>query len=109
MTINVLPLMGMPGSLSMFVLFVVLGLLSKRLGSVTKSPPYFIGFFASALLMATSILLQILDARSDISIIDTPDHDTAMMLIHAGLPALALTIALPVAWRYWSWLLAERS
>jgi hypothetical protein len=36
-------------------------------------------------------------------------NETGWVLLYNGLPALAVTLGLFVAWRYWSWLLAERN
>ncbi|MBZ0294728.1 MAG: hypothetical protein K8L99_19350, partial [Anaerolineae bacterium] len=61
MAIDVLPLFGLLGSVALFVMLVVMGLLSKRLGSVTRTPPYYVWFFVAAALIGISALLQMLD------------------------------------------------
>ena len=109
MKINVLLLMSMIGSLSIFVLLIVMGLLSKRLGSVTRTAPFYFGFFVAALLFGIHLLLQIASPSQDITLPVEADIELAYFLSYVGLPALALTIAVLAAWRYWSWLLAERS
>ena len=108
MFINVSPLMGMIGTLSILVMLVVLALLSKRLGSVTRAAPYYVGFYIAAALVGISLLLQILCVRGDVKGLTPTNQELLMLVIFAVLPALALTIAVVVAWRYWSWLLAER-
>lgn len=85
---------------------VVLGLLSRRLGQVTRAPRYYLGFFVAALLIGLSILFRLVYLFQ--SIVPTAD-DSLAVLFYVGLPALALTFSLIIAWRYWSWLLAERS
>lgn len=108
-TINLLPLLSFLGTLALFVMLVVLGLLSKRLGGVTRTAPYYIGFFIAAGLVGISAVLQILDMGAHIQIASALEREIFRLVIYSGLPALAFTIGVIVAWRYWSWLLAERN
>lgn len=94
------------GLLSIAVALVVLGLLSKRLGKVTRAPGYYRVFFAAAGLILVSLFVRFMDALN--AHVPHADDPTAVIL-YLGLPAFALTISLIIAWRYWSWLLAERS
>jgi predicted tellurium resistance membrane protein TerC len=89
----------------MVVVLIVMALLSKRLGSVTRTRPYYLGFYLAAVLIGVSILARLLDATPPTAHFDT----FAPVLIVVGLPALGITIGVIVAWRYWSWLFAERS
>ena len=100
---SVTTLLGLLGPLSLVVLLVVVGLLSKRLGEQTHAKPYYLGFYVAALLVLISAAVRILD-----SILDVPADDIRWIIVEDGLPALALTIGIMIAWRYWSWLLAER-
>ena len=102
MTLDWLRLLGLIGPLGIFVMLVVLGLLSKRLGSVTRTRPYYIGFYVSAVLIGISILARLMDANP------TAGGLTAV-IFYVGVPGLAVIIGVIVAWRYWSWLFAERS
>jgi hypothetical protein len=81
------------GPIAISVTFVVMGLLSRRLGRVTRTRPYYAGFFLAALLVGLGLLARILDQAP----------------VYTGLLALGVTTAAFVAWRYWSWLLSERS
>jgi hypothetical protein len=93
------------GVFSIAVALVVLGLLSKRLGQVTRAPRYYRGFFVAALLLIVSLLFRLLNlVQSHIPAADDP----VSVIFYIGVPAFALTISLMIAWRYWSWLLAER-
>ena len=94
------------GLLSIAVALVVLGLLSRRLGQVTRAPRYYLGFWLSAALLLVSLGYRLLNLFQ--SHIPLPD-DAGAVILYIGLPAFALTISLIIAWRYWSWLLAERS
>lgn len=78
----------------------VLGMLSYRLGRVTKATNYYRGFFISAALVMVGIVARL--------ICQTETDDAAWVLLFNGAPALGVTIGLIVAWHYWSWLLAER-
>jgi NADH:ubiquinone oxidoreductase subunit 6 (subunit J) len=96
-------LLGVVGPFSIFVVLIVLALLSKRLGSVTRTRPYYLGFYLAAALIAISILARLMDEAP------VGEGGVTSVLIYVGLPALSVTIGVVVAWRYWSWLFAERS
>ncbi len=95
--------LGLLGPLSLVILLLVVGLLSKRLGEQTHAKPYYLGFYVAALLVLISAAARILD-----NALDVPADDLRWIIVEDGLPALALTIGILIAWRYWSWLLAER-
>ncbi len=99
-------LIALMGLLSVAVALVVLGLLSKRLGKVTRAPGYYRVFFVAAGLLLVSLGVRLVDIVN--AHVPHADDPTAVIL-YLGLPAFALTISLIIAWRYWSWLLAERS
>ena len=99
-------LFALVGTFSIAVALVILGLLSRRLGQVTRAPRYYRGFFVAAVLLVASLLFRLLNVVQ----LHTPSADDGVAVIfYIGLPAFALTISLMIAWRYWSWLLAERS
>ena len=100
--------LGLIGPLSICVMFVVLGLLSRRLGRVNRTAPYYIGFFVAALLVALSLAVHLAGLGLDAEQAARLAQDSTLVLIDTGLTALGVTIAAFVAWRYWSWLLAER-
>jgi hypothetical protein len=102
-------LFGLIGPISIALALLVMGLLSKRLGSVTRAPRYYYGFYVATLLMGVSILARMLNAGRGPEFVSELNGETAWVLLYNGLPALAITLGLFVAWRYWSWLLAERN
>ncbi len=102
MTLDWMRLLGMIGPAGIFVVLIVMGLLSKRMGSVTRTRPYYLGFYVAAALIGISILARLMDANPAAG-------GLTAILFYVGLPALSVTIAVIVAWRYWSWLFAERS
>jgi hypothetical protein len=101
-------LFGVIGYVSIAVALVVLGLLSKRLGSVVRMPRYYLGFYLAALLMAISILARLLNIGHGDVLAARLSENPVAVLLYVGLPAIAITLGVIVAWRYWSWLLAER-
>ncbi len=99
-----LGLLGLLGLFSVACALIVLGLLSRRLSKQTHAKRHYYAFFAAAVLVALSIAAQFLDLLYHFP------HDSAALwlLLDDGLPAIAVTIGVIFAWRYWSWLLAER-
>ena len=102
-------LFGLIGPISIGLALLVIGLLSKRLGNVTRAPRYYLGFYVATLLMGISILARLLNIGRGPEFVRELNSETGWVLLYNGLPALALTLGLFVAWRYWSWLLAERN
>ncbi|MBL8165449.1 MAG: hypothetical protein JNJ61_25935 [Anaerolineae bacterium] len=90
------------------VALLVLGLLSQRLGSVTRAPRYYIGFYLGTLLVGVSVLARLLNIGRGTLAAQELVRDPLWVTLYIGLPAFALTIGVFIAWRYWSWLLAER-
>lgn len=105
---QIMSLFGLLGTLGILVVLVVMGLLSRRLGLATRARPYYLGFFAAAGLNGISLIAHLINLISGaIGAGGLPD-DAGWVLVINGLPALAVTLGLYSAWRYWSWLLAER-
>jgi hypothetical protein len=102
-------LFGLLGLSSIGVALLVMGLLSKRLGSVTRAPRAYFGFYAAGILVAISLLARLLNVGRGVDVAADLNRDFGWVILYNGLPALAVTIGLFVAWRYWSWLLAERN
>lgn len=102
-------LLGLLGPLSICITFVLLGLLSRRLGRVTRTRPFYIGFYIAALLVASSALARALHLGMNTELVARLQAEELLVLAYSGLMALGVTIAAFVAWRYWSWLLSERS
>lgn len=95
------------GMASIAGVMLILALLSKRLGSVTRTPRYYIGLYVSSVLLIMSTLMRLWNMVQGVSVVDL-SHDPTWVVVYIGLPAVGFTIAVIVAWRYWSWLLAER-
>jgi hypothetical protein len=88
------------------MLLGIMGLLSRRLGRVTRADDYYIGFFVGAGLILVSVVIRVVHG------LGAPPQNLTdsvlWVLLYHGAPALGLTIGVVTAWRYWSWLLAER-
>lgn len=91
----------------MVVMLVVLALISRRLGRVTRAAPHYIAFLVAAVFVAAGLTARALDAAYGADPVAVHGNSGALLL-YAVLPALGLTLAVVAAWRYWSWLLAER-
>jgi hypothetical protein len=95
------------GTISIFVVLILMGLLSKRLGIVTRTRPYYRGFYVAALLMGISILVRMMNRQTEVNA--QARQDVTTILFYGVFPALSLTLGVIIAWRYWSWLFAERN
>jgi len=100
-------LLGLLGVGSIAFALVLLGRLSQRLGQVTNAAPYHTGFYVGAFLVSVggaARLWHLFDSGHTADL-----HETMLwVLLYNGAPALGVTIGVIFAWRYWSWLLAER-
>lgn len=96
--------LGWMGHAAVALSLAWLALLSRRLGRVTRARPYYIGLLVAAGCVGGSAVVRLVN---DVRGVDT-GHWVGWALIYNGLPALGLTIAVYFAWRYWSWLFAER-
>ena len=101
--------LGAVGPLSLCVLFVILGLMSRRLGRVTRTGPYYAGFFGAALLVGVSLIVRLVNMCLGLEQAASFWPPGELVAIYTGLPAIGITVAAFVTWRYWSWLLAERN
>lgn len=108
MTVDWSGMFGALGPLAICVMFVVLALLSRRLGRVTRVRPMYIGLYIAALLVGISFAARVINLGSGPEHAATLSQDPDLVLIYTGLLALGVTLGLFAAWRYWSWLFAER-
>lgn len=94
--------------LALAIALIQLGRLSQRMGTITHARPVYRAFYvAAALLIIAALTRSALDLEL---LAQTPKivQNSIHVLLVDGLAALGITIALPTAWYYWSWLLAER-
>ncbi|MCU0479661.1 MAG: hypothetical protein MUE54_00455 [Anaerolineae bacterium] len=93
------------GMIAIAILLMVLGLLSRRLGRVTRASRRYLLFFPA-------MFLVLIGACGRFWVFIQPsatEYDSIVwILVYNGAPAFGLTLGVIVAWHYWSWLLAER-
>lgn len=98
---------GLFGMASIALAMAVLGSVSRRMGEVTHTPRYYIGLYIASALMVVSAVARLANWLGNANPANL-NRDAGTIMLYIGLPALAVTLAVIVAWRYWSWLLAER-
>lgn len=108
MITDILEVLGLLGQVSIGVVMIVLARLSQKLGHVTHARQHHIWLYVSALLMWIGVIIQFVLLVQGIDGKSQLQQDVLWVLLIKGLPALGITIAVVVAWHYWSWLLAER-
>ncbi len=104
---DVTAIFGLIGMASIGLATAVLGSISKRMGQVTHTPPYYIGLYISSALFMVSVVARLVNWLRNVQPAEL-NGDPGVIILYIGLPALAVTLGVIVAWRYWSWLLAER-
>ncbi|MCU0499565.1 MAG: hypothetical protein MUF87_19620 [Anaerolineae bacterium] len=92
-----LDVLALIAPMSIAFALIILGLLSRKLGRVTHARPYYGAFFVASALIGAAILVRWLTEPLEL-----------WMFVYNGLLALGVTLGVLAAWRYWSWLLAER-
>ena len=84
--------------------------LSRRLGSVTKMPPYYRGFLISTALLSMALVAHVERKAAYLSAVPTASFLLSPLfgLIFYHIPlCLGVVIDLVIVWKYWSWLLKE--
>lgn len=102
-------MIGLIEPVALGVLLLCIGLLSRRMGSASDSPPRYQPFFVGAGMMGLCFGLRLLNLLLGLTTPDEAAADLFWVMIYRGFPAAAVTLGLFGAWRYWSWLLAERA
>lgn len=102
------------GSLSLLAIiyaFYILANLSRRYGEVIRMAPYYRGFYVAMGLVAMAFLSHLMQDM----VILAPDQGPAFLsddwfhLLTYYVPlVLAVSVAIGVTWRYWSWILKEQ-
>jgi hypothetical protein len=103
-------LAGSLGLLSLVLATWILAQLSKRLGEVTKMPPYYRGFYVSMACLSVAVMVHFLRMSVFLAEGLGPPmlHSDVFYLGTYYIPlAVGMTLDLAIAWRYWSWLLRE--
>jgi hypothetical protein len=96
-------------TLSLVIVFHILAKLSKQFGSVLKMPPYYKGYYFAEVLGGIAFVMHLWQASLLLSTPPSISHNFIAVLWLYHLPlALAVTIALIITWKYWSWLFIEK-
>lgn len=90
------------------VAVAALGRLSQRMSSVTQTPPYYYGLYLSSLFIMVAALFTLALRLGLLAHLPEIVQNSLQVAIADALAALGITVALPIAWYYWSWLLSER-
>jgi hypothetical protein len=102
------------GSLSLLAviyMYYILANLSRRYGQVIRLPPYYRGFYVGMGLICVAFLSHLVQDTLIIAPEQAPSLLTSdwLYLLTYYIPlALAVTIGIVVAWRYWSWIGKEQ-
>jgi hypothetical protein len=103
--------LGASSLLALIYTFYILAHLSRRYGQVIKLPRYYRSYYVSTGLVCLALVSHLMKD----SLINAGQQGPALLnndwfyLLTYYLPmAVAVTIALGVAWRYWGWLLREQ-
>ena len=100
---------GVLGMVSIVTTLILLGRLSKRMARATKTPAYYIGFYVAAVFVFVGVSVRLINLTESVAPTADLHHNIVWVLLYNGAPALGVTLGVVFAWRYWSWLLAERS
>ena len=110
MNLLITPL-GVIGLAAVAYLLYIFANLSRRLGAVTKMPPYYRGFYVAIGLLTISTLARVTLSSMALA----PELSTGMVStplfsrVAYHIPfVLAVVISVALAWRYWSWLFKEK-
>jgi hypothetical protein len=103
--------LGSLGLLSVIYAFYILANLSRRYGEVIRLPPYYQGFYLAMVLIGVAFVGHLIQD----TVIIAPEEAPSLLtndwfhLFSYYLPlAIAISVAIAVSWRYWSWILKEQ-
>lgn len=102
------------GSLSLLAviyMYYILANLSRRYGQVIRLAPYYRGFYVGMVLICVAFLSHLVQDTLIIAPEQAPSlltNDWLYLLTYYIPLALAVTIGIVVAWRYWSWIGKEQ-
>ncbi len=88
--------------ITMVVLLMVMANLSQRIGDALRVPKYYTIFYGSVAIIVTVGFIDTVLISSNLASSDSVKTITAMIRV------IAITISIPVALRYWHWLLKEK-
>lgn len=96
------------GMFSVVVVLLLIAELSKKLGRVTRASPAYIGLYGASLMVFVGVIARIANLTLTENKLIELHKNFLWVLLYNAVPALGVTVGVIIAWRYWSWLLAER-
>jgi hypothetical protein len=105
-------ILGSAGLASILFALVILAQFGRKLGAVTKMPPFYRGYYGAVGLVGVALVVWFIRTSvfwahpEDIpSLLSAP----VFYLLSYHLPlAIGLSLGLVITWHYWSWLLKEQ-
>jgi hypothetical protein len=97
-----LPLLSLVGALALALAVAILGALSKRLGEVTRVPPYYRWFYVSAAIISGGVLGRV------VITLQVGNLDAQAALLYDIPLVVGLLVAVMTTGVYWGWLIGER-
>lgn len=108
MLANLTTLLSIAMPVALIIMLGVMAQISRRFGEVTHRPPIYRGFYGAIFLLVFPLVMRVLavglteEKRAELG------GNTPEALLHDLPFALAITLAIVVAWRYWGWLVYAR-
>lgn len=90
------------------ITMLLLARLSRRMGTYTHVQSWYRVLYAAAVLLWIGALVRLVFQTQLLAELPEIVQNSLYVLLANALPAVGITLALLVAWYYWSWLLAER-
>ena len=104
-------LVGCLWEVALIYILLILLQFSKKMGEVTRMAPYYRGLYVSILLLFVALITRFINASLLLSPEQLPfwlRYESSYLVLHHGTLSVGLTIALPIIWKYWGWLVRER-
>ncbi len=101
-------IMNALGMFSIVTVMLLMAELSKKLGRVTRAFPAYKGFYGAAFLVMIGVIARIANVTLTANQLSELHKNFLWVLLYHAVPAFGVTLGVVIAWRYWSWLLAER-
>jgi len=105
-------ILGATGLVSVLYALVILAQFGRKLGAVTKMPPFYKGYYVAMVCVGSALVMRFIRA----SVFWAPPetipfllNDPVFYLLLYHLPlAIGLSVGVGITWHYWGWLLKER-
>lgn len=102
---NLLTLLSITAPLALMFALWVLAQISRRFGEVTRRPPHYRALYISMGLMSLPALVRLLTIGSSDEQLADLGGNSFEAILHDLPFALAIVLAIVIAWRYWGWLI----